>query len=77
MIQSKFTLAETQVYFLSQYQQYGFKDKSSLVRVALDRLQHDLELQQLHRSAALYAELYEEEPELRELTESAIAGWPV
>lgn len=36
----------------------------------------ELELQNLKQSAALYAEVYEEDDELRELTEAALEGWP-
>jgi hypothetical protein len=62
--------------FLNNYKAYGFKDKSSMVRAALLRLQEELELQSLKQSANLYAEVYEEEVELQELTETAVAGWP-
>ncbi|MCS6842917.1 MAG: hypothetical protein NZ528_01130 [Caldilineales bacterium] len=34
------------------------------------------EQQRLRESAELYAELYEDDAELRSLTEAAIAGWP-
>lgn len=34
------------------------------------------EQQRLRQSADLYAELYEDDAELRSLTEAAIAGWP-
>ena len=47
-----------------------------MVRAALLRLQEELELQSLKQSANLYAEVYEEEAELQELTETAISGWP-
>jgi hypothetical protein len=76
MIQAKFTLEESQLDFLNLCKQYGFKDKSSVVRAALDQLQHVLELEHLRLSADLYAELYENDPELQALTESARIGWP-
>lgn len=76
MIQAKFTIEESQLHFLDLFQQYGFKDKSSVVRVALERLQHELELERLRQSAEIYAELYENETELQALTESALEGWP-
>ena len=43
---------------------------------ALLRFQEELELESLARSADLYAELYEQDEESRELTESALQGWP-
>ncbi len=76
MQQAKFSLTPSLVEFLSHYQQFGFKDKSSMVQAALQRLKEEFELQQLKQSADWYAELYEQEPELQELTETAMAGWP-
>ena len=52
------------------------KDKSSLVRTALERFKKDIESKDLKKSADLYAEIYKEDQELRELTEGAILGWP-
>lgn len=76
MIQTKFSLKENHVHFLGQYKKYGFKDKSAVIRAALDRLQKDLEQARLKRSADLYAELYDEDKEIKKLTESATAEWP-
>ena len=76
MQQAKFSLTPPLVEFLSNYKQFGFKDKSSMVQAALQRLKEEVELQQLKQSADWYAELYEQETELQELTETAIAGWP-
>ncbi len=76
MIQAKFTIEEAQSRFLNQHKKYGFKDKSSVIRAALDRSQKDLENEKLRMSADLYAETYEEDKELRKLTESAISEWP-
>ena len=76
MEQAKFSIKEPQAEFLSRHKVYGFKDKSSMLREALDRLKHDMDLEVLQKSAELYAETYEAEPEMRELTETAIDGWP-
>ena len=76
MIQAKFSLAESQIHFLEQYKNYGFKDKSAFVRAALTRFQQELARENLQKSAYLYAEVYEEDEEVRELTESALTGWP-
>ena len=51
-------------------------DKRSIVWITLLRLQEELELENLKQSADLYVELYVDEPEHHELTESAIAEWP-
>jgi len=76
MLQATFSLSESQTRFLELYKDYGFKDKSALVREALRCLQQELERENLRKSAGLYAEIYEEDEEVRELTESALAGWP-
>lgn len=76
MQQAKFSLTSPIIDFLGGYKQYGFKDKSSMVRVALLQLQEELEVESLKQSADLYAELYAEDDELFELTESAAVEWP-
>ena len=76
MLQSKFSLKESQVRFLSKYKDYGFKDKSTMLRVAIDQFKKSLELEQLKQSAALYSEVYSEDDDLKKLTEAATDGWP-
>ncbi|MEE4608054.1 MAG: hypothetical protein V2L15_04135 [Desulfobacteraceae bacterium] len=76
MIQAKFSIKESQVQFLENWKSYGFKDKSELVRTALDRLSQELTRQRLRESAAMYAEVYEEDGETREWTDAAQTGWP-
>jgi hypothetical protein len=76
MEQAKFSLEESQIAFINRFKHYGFKDKSTLVRTALARFQTDLERRQLQQSAELYAELYDADLDLQELTEAAIAEWP-
>lgn len=76
MKQAKFTLEEAQIEFLNNFQLYGFKDKSAMVRIALQNLKKEVETRELKESADLYAELYKEDSEVKEVTESAIAEWP-
>lgn len=76
MQQSKFSLTPPLIDFLGNYKRYGFKDKSSMVRVALLQLQEELELESLKESADLYAEVYSEDSDLFELTEAALIEWP-
>lgn len=76
MVPTKVTLEQTQIDFLAQFKDLGFKDKSSVVRLALNRLQQEMERQELERSADLYAEVYAEDGELQELTAIAGADWP-
>ena len=76
MQQAKFSVKETQAHFLNNFKSYGFKDKSSLVRTAIDHFKNKLELENLKKSADLYSEIYFENDNLKGLTETAITGWP-
>jgi Arc/MetJ-type ribon-helix-helix transcriptional regulator len=57
MVQAKFSIKESRVQFLENWKEYGFKDKSEMVRTALDRLSEQLTRQRLRESAAIYAEV--------------------
>ena len=76
MQQINLTFDEPQIKFLQEYKRYGFQNQSAMIRLALRRLQEELEHQSLKESADLYAEIYEEDVELQELTETAINEWP-
>ncbi len=76
MIQAKFSLKESHIQFIEQCKGYGFKDKSEVVRTALDRLSNELAQQRLRKSAALYAEVYELDEETQEWTDAALSEWP-
>ena len=76
MQQAKFSVQDTQTLFLNNFKAYGFKDKSSMVRTAIDYFKNKLELENLKKSAELYSEIYSENDNLKELTETAITGWP-
>ncbi|MBN1906334.1 MAG: hypothetical protein JW927_14680 [Deltaproteobacteria bacterium] len=75
MIQAKFTIKESHIEFIEQYKQYGFKDKSDVVRAALDHLSSELAKQRLMESATLYAEVYEEDDETKEWTDASLSEW--
>jgi Arc/MetJ-type ribon-helix-helix transcriptional regulator len=77
MVPTKVILEQSQLDFLSQFKDFGFKDRSSLVRSALNQLQQQMEMQELERSADLYTEVYEEDLQLQELTALAVADWPL
>lgn len=75
MRQAKFSLKDDQFAFLGQYSSFGFKDKSSMVRAALQLLKKTLELQGLKASAQVYAELVDDEIDLSELGRDQMEGW--
>ena len=76
MIQAKFSLTDAQAQFLAQRKQYGFKDKSEVVRTALDHLQEELIQQRLADSADIYTEIYANDSETQEWTDAALSDWP-
>jgi Arc/MetJ-type ribon-helix-helix transcriptional regulator len=76
MIQAKFSLKKSHIQFIEQCRRYGFKDKSEVVRTALDRLSAELFQQRLRESAAFYAAVYEEDDETQEWTDAALSEWP-
>ena len=76
MLQAKFSVEETQARFLNNYRDYGFKDKSSMLRAAISHFKKEFELKRLKNSADLYSEIYSEDKDLKELTETAATGWP-
>ena len=76
MQQAKFSVEEAQANFLNNFKAYGFKDKSSLLRTAIDHFKNKLEIESLKKSAELYSEIYFENDSLKELTETALTGWP-
>ena len=69
MLQAKFSVEEAQARFLSNYRDYGFKDKSSMLRAAISRFKKEFELKRLIESADLYSEIYSEDKDLKELTD--------
>ena len=76
MFQAKFSLKEPQMLFIEQCKRFGFKDRSEVVRTALDRLYVELIQQRLSESAELYAEIYEDDEDVHEWMNAALSEWP-
>ena len=76
MLQAKFSVDTNQAHFLSNYKAYGFKNKSSMLRAAIDHYKKDVEFENLRKSADLYSEIFSEDDDLKDLTETAVTGWP-
>jgi predicted DNA-binding protein len=76
MLQIKFSVRVEQMDFINNHLLYGFKDKSSLIRKAIDHFIKEMETQDLKKSADLYTRIYSEDSELQDLTKSALSGWP-
>lgn len=68
MQQVRFNLTPQMIEFLCNYKHYGFNNKNAMIQTALIRLKEKLELENLRQSADLYAEVYEEDSEMHELT---------
>jgi uncharacterized metal-binding protein len=73
---AKFSIRDEQAEFIDNCQTYGFKDKSSLIRTAIDYFKKNLEADELKKSAEIYSEIYSKDDDLKELTKTAINGWP-
>ena len=76
MIQAKFSITESHLEFLSKREQFGFRDKSEVVRLALDRLRSELLRRQIAESAEIYAEVYSKDNETKTWTDAALLDWP-
>lgn len=76
MRQAKLTLTESQIAFLDEHRRHGFKDRSAMVRSALEHMQSELHRQALEESADLCAEVYTRDGEASEWVQDALAGWP-
>lgn len=76
MKQAKFSITEEQNAFLEAYREHGFKDKSEVVRAAIETLRERLLNTELDRSAELYAELYAGNEEEQDWVDDAARGWP-
>lgn len=55
MKQVKVSVYEKQIDFVNNHNSYGFKDKSSLFRKAIDHFRKELEVQKLKKSVDLYS----------------------
>ncbi|MEW6277201.1 MAG: hypothetical protein AB1758_01160 [Candidatus Eremiobacterota bacterium] len=76
MQQARFSLTHEQIKFLEDYRRYGFRDRSEVVRTALEALRKEVERRELELSADLYAALYATDVEGREWGEGAVTDWP-
>jgi hypothetical protein len=76
MLQAKFSLTKGQLEFVDRHKAWGFPDKSSLVREAIEQLRAKLARERLEESARLYAEVYTEDDDVCGLTEAALEDWP-
>jgi hypothetical protein len=71
MPQIKIVLKDAEFNFVENYLNYGFKSKTELVNEAVSAFKKQLRSQAIAQSAELYQEVYEQDEELRELTNDA------
>ncbi len=71
MPQVTVTLEGKAISFIENHQKYGYSSRTELVKDAISRLQQELEHKELEESARIYQEIYNEDAELRELTDGA------
>ena len=71
MPQIKISLDDSNIDFVDNFRDYGYSSKSAIVDDAVKRLHRELTNKALLESAELYQQVYEEDLELQELTDSA------
>ena len=71
MPQIKIVLDEEELKFVEAHSKYGFKSKTALVNEAVSLFRKKLKNEEIARSAEIYAEIYAEDTELKELTDDA------
>jgi Arc/MetJ-type ribon-helix-helix transcriptional regulator len=69
MVQSKITLTEELSDFLSFHKEFGYKNRSDMIREALEAMKQKLDEEKLTNSANLYSELYDDDDEAKEWIE--------
>ena len=74
MPQIKISLDDENAEFVSNFKEYGYSSKSAIVDDAVKRLHRELMSQALRESAELYQQIYQEDLELQELTDSAASS---
>ena len=74
MTQIKVSLDDENADFVSNFRDYGYSSKSAIVDDAVRRLHRELMNQALLESAELYQQVYQEDLELQELTDSAASS---
>lgn len=76
-LELKFRLSESQVNFLNHYRDYGFESQEAMIQSALEKLKQELKNKELEKSAKLYAEVYQEDKQLQDLTEATSTTNPI
>jgi translation initiation factor 2B subunit (eIF-2B alpha/beta/delta family) len=71
MPQIKVVLKDAEFDFVENHLSYGFKSKTELVNKAISAFRKQLREKAIAESAELYQEIYEQDEELRELTNDA------
>lgn len=61
---------------MGRHRAYGFRDRSELVRKALEFFQREIEQRELEESASLYAQLYEKDGEAKQWASGSAEDWP-
>ncbi len=69
--QIKIVLKDAEFDFVENYLNYGFKSKTELVNTAVATFRKQLRDRAIAESAELYQQIYEEDLELRQLTNDA------
>ena len=74
MPQIKISLDDRNINFVSNFQNYGYGSKSAMVDDAVRKLHQELSDKALLESAELYQQVYQDDLDLQELTDSAASS---
>ncbi|NMB81140.1 MAG: hypothetical protein GYA14_04930 [Ignavibacteria bacterium] len=76
MEQLKVSLKKEHLDFIRHHAKFGFKDKSSLIRKAVEILQEKIETESLKSSAKILSEIYTKDVEVKEWVNDSDKSWP-
>ncbi|MHB8906400.1 MAG: hypothetical protein ACYC6D_09780 [Melioribacteraceae bacterium] len=76
MEQVKISLRKEHTDFIKHHSKFGFKDRSSLVRKAIDYLKEKLDEESLKSSAEIINHYYKNDSESNMWIEDSVKDWP-
>ena len=76
MEQIKISLKKEQIEFIQNHSKFGFKDRSSLIRKAVEVLKENIESDNLRASAKILSEIYSNDDRTKDWIKDSNKSWP-
>lgn len=76
MGQIKISLKKEHTEFINHYSKFGFKDKSEMVRKAIEKLKDEIETENIRKSAKLLKSIYSKNKIDTDWIDDSIKEWP-